>query len=123
MEFIGVAFISGKFRGENHWQIHLNVLEAEAAIPKLIELGYAPICPHKITEHLQDLYPDQTYLDMCLELIRALRPEKDVMFMLDGWQESQGAREEYNLAIDLGITIMGEGDYDKSNQKIYRTRS
>ena len=110
MNFNGVAFVSGKFRGENHWQIHLNVLKAEAAIPKLIEMGYAPLCPHKVTEHLQDLFPDKVYLDMCLEIIRALRPEKDVMFMLKDWRYSLGAVEEYNLAGELGLTIIEERD-------------
>jgi len=110
MKFRGVAFISGRFRGPNHWLIHLNVLKAEAAIPKLLEMGYAPICPHKITEHMQDLFPDKTYLDMCLEIIRALRPTRDILYMLEGWEYSEGAIEEFDLAKDLGITIIEERD-------------
>ena len=110
MNFKGIAFISGAFRAKDHWGIHLNVLKAEAAIPKLIDLGYAPICPHKITEHMQDLYSDKTYLDMCLEMIRALRPTKDVLYMLEGWEYSEGAIEEFDLAKDLGITIIEERD-------------
>jgi len=111
-EFIGVAFISGKFRGSNHWQIHLNVLKAEAVVPKLIGLGYIPYCPHLITANLQGHFSDDVFLDMCLEYIRQMNPKTDIMFMLEGWQESRGAGEEYELARELGITIIGEGDYD-----------
>ena len=113
MNFKGIAFISGKFRGSNHWEIHCNVLKAEAAIPKLFELGYIPYCPHKITENMQGFLPDEVFLDMCLEYIRQMNPKTDIMFMLEGWRSSRGAIEEYYLARELGITIMGEGDYEK----------
>ena len=107
-EIKAIAFVSGKFRGKNHWEIHNNVLKAEAVIPKLTEMGYAPVVPHKITEHFQGLFPDKTYLDMCLMIIRALKPGRDIIYLLKEWRDSKGAVEEYYLAKDLGIETVEE---------------
>ena len=107
-EIKGIAFVSGKFRGRNHWEIHCNVLKAVAVIPGLIRMGYAPIVPHKITENMQGLFPDKTYLEMCFVIIRALRPSKDILFMLRGWRDSEGAVEEYYEAKRLGIEVVEE---------------
>ena len=106
--FKGVAFISGPFRGANHWQIHCNVTEAEKAIPKLIRMNYIPYCPHTTTRHLQDLFPDDTFLEMCLAFIKRMNPETDIMWMLRHWENSKGACEEHELAIHLGIEVRYE---------------
>ena len=111
-EFIGIAFVSGKFRGYNYWEVHNNVLKAEAVIPKLKEMGYAPIVPHKITEFMQGLFADKTYLDMCLEIINALRPECDMLYLLRGWERSAGAVEERELAVSKNLKIVEEGKED-----------
>jgi len=103
--FKGVAFISGRFRGDNHWQIHCNVIEAEKAIPKLIRMNYIPYCPHTTTRHLQDLFPDDTFLEMCLAFIGRMNPETDIIYMVKGWSNSKGACEEHELAIHLGIKV------------------
>jgi len=106
--FKGVAFISGPFRGSNHWEIHCNVLEAEKAIPRLIEKNYIPYCPHTTTRHLQDLFPDDTFLEMCLEFIKRMNPETDIIYMVKNWDKSKGACEEHELAINLGIEVRYE---------------
>lgn len=108
IKFKGMAFISGRFRGQNHWEIHNHVLEAEKAIPKLIEMGYVPYCPHTTTQHLQDLFPDDTFLDMCLEFIRRMNPETDIMYMVKNYEKSEGAIEELSLAKSLGIDVVCE---------------
>lgn len=64
-----LVYIAEKFRGENAWEIHQNVLRAEEATIKLIGEGYAVICPHKITENMQGLYPDDVYLYNCEEIL------------------------------------------------------
>ena len=106
--FKGVAFISGPFRGANHWQIHCNVTEAEKAIPKLIGMGYIPYCPHTTTRHLQDLFPDNTFLDMCLAFIQQMNPETDIMYMLKNWENSEGSTEEHELALARNLQVVYE---------------
>ncbi len=99
-----IVYIAGKFRGANAWEVHQNVLKAEEAIVWLIDQGYAVICPHKMTENLHGLYPDQVYLDMCLELVR----RSDELYVLKGWQRSKGTIEEIRLAVSLGKPIIYE---------------
>lgn len=99
-----VCYVAGPFRGKNAWEIHRNVLDAESVIPYLIRQGYAPICPHKMTENLQGLFPDKVYLDICLELLRRC----DAIYMLQGWENSEGSREELAEAKRLGLEILYE---------------
>ncbi len=87
-------YIAGKFRGANAWEIHQNVLRAEAATARLIGLGYAVICPHKITENMQGLYSDETYLAMCIELLR----HSDCIYVLKDWIQSKGTLSEIREA-------------------------
>ena len=101
-----IVYIAGSFRGANSWEIHNNVLKAERAVVDLIGKGYAPICPHKMGENLQGLYSDETYLEICFELLRKC----DVLYMLRDWQDSEGSRAEFSLATELGIEIIFEED-------------
>jgi len=79
-------------------------LRAEEATAKLIGEGWAVICPHKITENLQGLYPDEVYLDICMELLR----RSDAIYMLKGWRESEGSIMEFNVAKDAQMEIYFE---------------
>ena len=99
-----LVYICGRFRGDNHWEIHQNVLKAEAVIPHLISQGYAPICMHKITENLQGLFPDETYLDICIKVLSACQ----AIYMLKGWQKSEGSKQEWEYATSHGIEVMYE---------------
>jgi len=60
-----VIYVAGAFRGKDYWEQHRNILKAEIATFALISSGFAPICPHKITEHYQGSYPDEVFLDIC----------------------------------------------------------
>ena len=101
-----VIYIAGAFRGDNAWVIHNNVLKAEQAMTELIGKGFAVICPHKMTENLQGLYPDQVFLDMCLEILARC----DAVYFLSGWRQSEGASAEYKLAIELDKELLFEID-------------
>jgi len=100
-----LIYIAGPFRAPDHWQIHQNVLDAERVAKRLIGEGYAVICPHKMTENMQQAYPDHVFLNMCLELVR----RADIIYLLEGWQTSQGSRMELELAMQLGKKVIYEG--------------
>lgn len=99
-----VIYIAGAFRGANAWEIHQNVLRAEEITAKLIGQGYAVICSHKMTENMQGLYDDQIYLDACMELIKRC----DAIYMLKGWEDSEGSKEELSLALKEGKEVYYE---------------
>lgn len=99
-----VVDIVGSFRGNNSWEIHNNVLRAERAAVRLIGEGYAVIVPHLITANMQGLYPDQVYLDMCLEFVR----RSEILYVLKGWTKSKGTIDEIKLAVQLNKKIYYE---------------
>ena len=60
--------------------------------------GYTVIDP----SHLIDVFPDGTheqYMNICMELLKMA----DVVFMMDGWQNSKGAIMEYGYALSHNI--------------------
>ncbi|MFA5036700.1 MAG: DUF4406 domain-containing protein [Candidatus Izemoplasmatales bacterium] len=96
-----VVYIAGKFRASTHYQIHLNIIHAEAAALKWWKQGYSVICPHLNTAHFQNECSDDVWLKGCEELVR----RSDIVYMLKGWETSQGSRRELELAIELGKEI------------------
>jgi hypothetical protein len=47
------------------------------------------------------------YMDICLAMVRSC----ECLFMLDGWEESQGATAEYHLGKKLGKMVI-KGDVE-----------
>ena len=46
-----IVYLAGPYRGQTHYDIELNIREAEYVAIKLWQAGYAVICPHKNTAH------------------------------------------------------------------------
>ncbi len=99
-----IVYVAGSFRGANSYEVHQNVIKAEQTMVKLIGQGYGVIVPHLMTANCQGLYPDQVYLDMCLELVR----RADEVYVLKDWKRSRGTIEEISLASSLGKEITYE---------------
>ncbi|HCB1653315.1 TPA: DUF4406 domain-containing protein [Citrobacter farmeri] len=53
---------------------------------------------------LPDGLKDREYMDICCAMLRC----SDAIFMLRGWQQSDGARAEYLLAKKIGLEIITE---------------
>jgi len=99
-----LLFISGPYRAATTWDISMNIVAARRAAIKMWQAGYAVICPHSNTSHFDGICPDETWLDGDLEMLRRC----DVIYMMAKWQESEGARVEHDLAIELGIVVIYE---------------
>jgi len=88
------VYLSGPITGcENH-----NYDAFEYAEHVLTEQGYAVINPLKL-EHSHDK-SWQSYMRECIKALM----DAEVIVMLDGWLESQGAVIEHSIARNLGIT-------------------
>ena len=105
-----VVYVAGAFRAKTQWEIMQNVRRAEDASLELWKLGYAVICPHTMTQHFQNECPDEVWLDGCLELLRRC----DAIYLVEGWQCSEGSLVEYELAKELGLIIMGNKKSEKT---------
>jgi hypothetical protein len=99
-----VIYIAGAFRAKTQWGIMQNVRHAEDASLRLWKDGKVVVCPHTMTQHFQNECEDKVWLDGCLELVKRC----DAIYMLKGWEDSEGSRAEWKLASDLGKEIIYE---------------
>ena len=106
MNHIKVIYIAGAFRAKTQWGIMLNVRKAEDASLRFWKLGYAVICPHTMTQHFQNECPDEVWLKGCIELLKRC----DAIYLVDGWQNSEGSLDELKVARELGLIVMGNGE-------------
>lgn len=106
MQFVKVIYVAGPFRATTQWRIMQNVKRAEDVSLKLWKLGYAVICPHTMTQHFQDECPDEVWLKGCLELMT----RADAIYLLKGWENSEGSIAELKIAREIGLAVLGDSD-------------
>jgi len=108
---MNIAYISGPYSNIDIFEISNNIAKARSLAAELWRLGYAVICPHLNTAFFPD-GPD--YIGGDLEIISRLIPGKDIMVMLFGWWDSEGAVKEKELAEQIGLEIF----YGKENSSM-----
>jgi len=101
-----VVYVVGAFRASTQWEIMQNVRKAEKDSLWLWKLGYAVICPHTMTQSFHGECPDKVWLDGCLELLKRC----DAIWLVEGWEYSEGSLAELKLAEELGLVILNKGN-------------
>lgn len=96
-----VVFVSGRFRGSDHWQIEQHVRQAESLALEVWRLGAAALCPHLNTRHFQGSAPDALWLAGDLRMLERC----DAVLTVQNWRDSIGARAEVQHAQRLGIPV------------------
>jgi len=97
-----LAYVAGPYRASTPHDIVENIRKAESVAIKYWRKGYAVICPHKNTALLDGILPDDVWLEgSCALLARC-----DVCVMMQGWEQSEGARGEESMARDLKMEII-----------------
>ncbi len=101
-----VIYVAGRYRGKTKTERNQNIAHARAAAIRLWKQGYVVICPHMNTAKFEDAggFDDELFIKGDLELIRRV----DCLYMLTGWVESKGAKQEYYYAVSLGKEIFFE---------------
>lgn len=98
-----LIYVCGPFKGPNGWEIEKNVRRAEQLALAVWGLGVACICPHTNTRHFFHALGegDHVFYEGDLEILRRC----DALITTAGWGDSNGAKAEVNLALDLGIPV------------------
>lgn len=90
------CYIAGKIGGLQPEVYETNFREAEVEVNKL---GYTAVSPLTLTHN-----HDKSWLSHMREDIAAL-VYCDAIYMLSNWEDSPGAKIEFNLAYELGLKI------------------
>ena len=70
----------------------------------LKQIGYEVVNPAKINANLPKICTHADYMIVSMALLSIC----DTIYMLKGWEESEGAREEYEWAVNSGLRIVKE---------------
>lgn len=85
-----VIYICGPFRAPTDWGRVQNIRRAEAAALEVWRAGMVALCPHMNTANFDGAAPDGVWLAGDLELLRRC----DAVLLVEGWDNSSGARAE-----------------------------
>ncbi len=100
-DVVDVVYISGAYRSDSINGIYENIQKARAEAIKWWKKGYAVICPHLNTAFFDGVCHDDTWIKGDLELVR----RSDIIVMLPGWEQSEGAVREYHEAVISELVI------------------
>lgn len=101
-----VVYVAGPYRADSEYGVVQNIRRAEQLAIEVWKAGAAAICPHKNSALFGGLMPDETWLEGGMEFLR----RSDAMIVVDSWEDSEGTKEEIELAKELGIPIFWEID-------------
>lgn len=94
----GIVYIAGKMRGlKDYGRQHFN-----DAARRLELAGFIVLNPTAIPIGM----PNEKYMPICLSMLEAA----DFIYMLDNWEESEGANIEYRYARCQGKRVLFEKD-------------
>jgi uncharacterized UPF0146 family protein len=100
-----IVYTAGKYSGN----VDENIANARKVAIELWEMGHAVICPHLNSAHMElDCKATwEDYLNGDLEIISRM----DAIVMLEGWEDSKGAKMELDFARKLNIPVYFAPDY------------
>ena len=105
-----MIYIAGPMRGLPHSNYH----SFRAAAERLRAVGHKVQNPAEIGERfgsIDELLSNDATLAACMKEELRILAECDSIYLLHGWQYSEGARAELKLAIEKGLDIFLEPDY------------
>jgi len=99
-----VVYVAGPYRAPTREGVELNIQAAKSVAARAAQKGYAVLCPHMNTAHMDLIVPvmtDAYWLTATKELMRRC----DLVVLVPGYSESEGTRAEIEEAKRLGMDI------------------
>lgn len=97
-----VFYISGPYRAPFEDDVFTNILSARREAEFVIRSGGSALCPHLNTMLMGGVVPDENFLQMDLILLARC----DVVYAIQNFQYSKGAKAEIEFAQKLGIPVV-----------------
>ena len=101
-----VIYIAGPHTGKSWADVESNIKTAEAAALQLWAAGWAVICPHLNSAHMEqyDAITGMDYKKWIAGTMEILK-RSDAVYFLEGWEKSSGSRAELEEAAALQLSI------------------
>ena len=103
-----IVYIAGPYQGKTHggrsyMQIEEHIRMAEKYAIMLWDAGFGVFCPHLNTAHfeLKSKAPTQAYVEADIRMLEVC----DILFLLPGWENSKGTKQEIERAKELALPI------------------
>lgn len=96
-----LIYVAGPFSAPTQFEVDANIRRAEELGLEVARLGASPVIPHANTRSLHLQVPQVFMLEATLELMRRC----DALVLVEGWQDSQGTRDEMCEAHFLGLPV------------------
>lgn len=109
-----LVYVSGKYGDADTWGCDCNINCARKVAVELWKMGYAVICPHSNTAHMDYLDSRQVFLEGDMVMVE----RSDLLVMLPNWETSEGAQLERRLAMKLGIPVYYWDNHQIALQRI-----
>ena len=101
-----LIYVAGRYRVKADSSQAENILHAQRVALRLWELGYVVFTPHLNTANFNwySSLPDEVWLNGGLKFLELCQ----AIIMLKGFEESEGAKRELEVAIGKGLEILYE---------------
>ena len=102
-------YISGPITGVEGYLKRFDLAENA-----LVAAGYEVVNPAKVNRYL----PESTTHDQYMEMSFVMLEMCDTVFFLEGWENSKGARMEFEYALERGYTMTFEGGKGQCRRRV-----
>ena len=103
-----LIYVSGRYSATNNRHIEDNIANARIVAEKLWARGWAVVCPHLNTAHMENIADYEVFMEGDMEILSRC----DAIYMVNGWLESSGAVREHSFAESNRKFIMYEANND-----------
>lgn len=97
-----IVYVAGPYSAQTMGEIKMNIKRAEIYAAILWAKGYTVICPHKNTAFMDGIVSYEKFMDGCLTILSRC----NILFLMPGYEQSEGAKREYRFAQKKGIRIV-----------------
>ena len=97
-----LIYTAGPYRAATPYDVRRNIERARDVAAALWRMGWAVVCPHANSAHLDGVVPEERFLEGDLEMLRRC----DALVLIPGWHVSEGSRAEKAEAERHGIPVL-----------------
>ena len=106
------VYVAGPYSADNVLGVLRNISKGEWCCAELFAGGFAPFCPwHDASYAKWDAYGGSLEVQDFKDLSFAWLEVSEAVFLIDGWEKSEGVKAEIAFAEAHGIPVFS--DYDK----------